>query len=151
MLQRDCAKSCPSDLCSFFVSLANQFAICRLQYDSRGNVQDWGPSNAIREVDERYKPDPDIDIELTRVLRVPCWTLLRCSAEVRDFPKSRFSVYHGDHGWEPFADFWVADWGQIWTHFDDFYSTVGCYTRVSFRVERMHWTREEGWEYDDRI
>ena len=119
--------------------------VCQLQYDEKGSVIDWGPPNATILIDaclSAFRAG-------SRVLAVPCWTVLWVEAEIRDFPPSRHSIYHGDRGWERYHDYFVAGWEDVRPIFDKYFSTCGCYHRVSWRVEQMHWTEQDGWEEDD--
>jgi len=130
---------------------AEQFAICQLQYDKWGDVVEWGPSNATKLIDERYMDCWDQCLWKTRVIVVPCWTLLWVEAEIRDFPPSRNVTHFGDHGWEPHTHYFAADWADVAAIFVKYFACGGCYSRLSWRVERVHWTESEGWENDDLL
>ena len=94
---------------------SERFPKCELQYDEKGTVIDWGPPNATISIDaclSAFKAgDP-------RVVHVPCWTVLWVEAEIRDFPLSRTAIYHGDHGWEPYHDYFAASWEDVRPIFD---------------------------------
>ena len=129
---------------------SERFPKCELQYDEKGTVIDWGPSNGTISIDaclSAFKAGDRL------VVHAPCWTVLWVEAEIRDFALSRTAMavgsYHGDHEWEPYHDYFAASWEDVRPIFDKYFSTCGLYHRVSLRVEQMHWTEQQGWEEDD--
>ena len=118
---------------------AMRIRVAGLTYDEEGNVVNWGQPNSehLLQVMRNCRP-------------VPCWRVLYVSAWVRDFPGVQ-GPHRGDQGWWYYVSFYVARWSAVRMVFDKLFATAGWYTRVSFSVETLLWTREEGWDIEDQL
>ena len=100
---------------------------------------DWGPSN-FTVLEDKLSPLPG-------VVPVEAWRVLRIDAYIKDI-----EIPHGDryeNCWLHQARFWVMNWADIEPTFARYFGTAGLYHRVSFCVEVMTWTENEGWSYED--
>ena len=104
-------------------------------------VLDWGRPNGTHLVDSLNG----------RFVETACWNIFWVDAYIRGLPCGRQGTHSEHQGWVYYSTYAVRSWSDVRAVFDCYLGTGGYYQRVSFHVEEWLWTREEGWEWDDRV
>ena len=119
-------------------------------YDEVGNVSRWGYPNstALQEyILMELDPMAGQVIRSSRIKTVFAWRVCHVKVWIRNHERDTFCAYVSH--WEPFCNYVVERWSEVWTHFDEYFNSGGVANRFQWEVESWFWTLDKGWEPED--